>query len=189
MMPSAPTAQCSSAPPVNMLYMPSNAAAALRRALLGNKPPARRHPDPGMRIIAARRQIASTTSVNRIRDFSSGILKQLLKVLVMEASMVSEKVTPSLGSLDRLSRLDAQLRRSRPWPSILAVAEALNAWAHTVSFLVNFAVAENLDARRRGRWPGPALRSAASSTRAPSSNRFKRFHVDGEVAVPYAGRC
>ena len=35
------------------------------------------------------RQIAKITSVKRIRDFSSGILKQLLKVVAMAASMVS----------------------------------------------------------------------------------------------------
>src|SRR5438445_1458132 len=41
-----------------------------------------------MRTNAARRQMASTMSVNRIRDFSSGILKQLLKVLAIAASML-----------------------------------------------------------------------------------------------------
>src|SRR5207249_3216948 len=85
MIPRAPTAQCSSAPPVNMLYMPSTeaplAACALKNS--ANVLPSR----PGMRITASNRQIASTISVNKIRDFSSGILKQLLKVLAMAASM------------------------------------------------------------------------------------------------------
>jgi hypothetical protein len=38
-------------------------------------------------MIASRRQMASNMKVNRILDFSSGILKQLLKVLVMAANM------------------------------------------------------------------------------------------------------
>jgi hypothetical protein len=37
---------------------------------------------------AARRQIARTNIVNKILDFSSGILKQLLNVLAMDPSMV-----------------------------------------------------------------------------------------------------
>jgi hypothetical protein len=40
-----------------------------------------------MRIHAIKRQIASTPSVNKIRDFSSGILKQLVNVLAMERNM------------------------------------------------------------------------------------------------------
>src|SRR5262245_17316338 len=40
-----------------------------------------------MRIIASSRQIASTAKVKMIRDFSSGILKQLLKVLAKEESI------------------------------------------------------------------------------------------------------
>src|SRR6185369_12531468 len=93
MMPSAPTAQCSSAPPVNKLYIPSTdaPAAAWSWTYCANTPPSR----PGMRTTAASRQIASTIMVNRIRDFSSGILKQLLKVLAIAANM------DQLGSLCR----------------------------------------------------------------------------------------
>src|SRR5207237_195508 len=42
-----------------------------------------------MRTKAAKRQMASTMSVKRIRDFSSGILKKLLKVLAIAESMIS----------------------------------------------------------------------------------------------------
>jgi hypothetical protein len=43
---------------------------------------------PGIWTTAARRQIARTNIVNKILDFSSGILKQLLNVLAMDPSMV-----------------------------------------------------------------------------------------------------
>ena len=41
----------------------------------------------GMRIHAINRQIASNPTVNKIRDFSSGILKQFANVLTMERNM------------------------------------------------------------------------------------------------------
>src|SRR6266700_3282363 len=87
MMPKAPTAQCSSAPPVKRLYMPSTEAPV---AACDSKNCARALPlRPGMRTTASSRQIASTTNVKRIRDLSSGILKQLLKVLAMAAIILS----------------------------------------------------------------------------------------------------
>jgi hypothetical protein len=42
-----------------------------------------------MRTTAATRAIAKTNIVKMIRDFSSGILKQLLKVLAMLANMAN----------------------------------------------------------------------------------------------------
>ena len=45
------------------------------------------HFKPGMRIHAINRTINSTPSVNKIRDFSSGILTQLPNVLKMERNM------------------------------------------------------------------------------------------------------
>src|SRR5882672_7705183 len=86
MMPSAPTAQRSSAPPVNMLYMPSNpppSFEAFSAKNFVNAAPS----SPGIGIMAATRQIPSTIRVKTIRDFSSGILKQLAKVLTMFAIM------------------------------------------------------------------------------------------------------
>src|SRR3569832_1843647 len=85
MMPSEPTAQRSSVPPVNRLYMPSTEAPWAAWVL---KNSARTFPfSPGIRMIASSRQMASSMKVNRILDLSSGILKQLLKVLAMAASM------------------------------------------------------------------------------------------------------
>jgi hypothetical protein len=46
-----------------------------------------------MTTTAARRQIARIASVKRIRDFSSGILKQFLNVVAMEPSMASGMMT------------------------------------------------------------------------------------------------
>ena len=43
---------------------------------------------PGMRITASKRQTARIPSVNKIRDLSSGILKQLLRVLAMERNIL-----------------------------------------------------------------------------------------------------
>src|SRR5438552_9450945 len=90
MMPKAPMAQFSSAPPVKRLYMPSTEAplAAWDLKNAANTAPS----SPGMRITASIRHIARTIKVNKIRDFSSGILKQLLKVLAMAASMVGQEM-------------------------------------------------------------------------------------------------
>ena len=86
MMPSAPTAHFSNPPPVNMLYMPSSPPAFLPGAdsshLLSAAPS-----NPGTGTRQAIRHIASTTMVKTIRDFSSGILKQLLRVLRMEVNI------------------------------------------------------------------------------------------------------
>src|SRR5439155_6606865 len=72
---------------------------------------------PGIRTKASSLQMASTVSVNRIRDFSSGILKQLLKVLAMAASMeVSPKSkvqSPKLRIGSQESALSSVLAGSR----------------------------------------------------------------------------
>src|SRR5712672_3419103 len=88
MIPIAPTAQCSRAPPVNMLYKPRTELPV--PACLSKKsaraPPLR----PGTLTTAAKRQTARTSRVKRIRDFSSGILKQFRKVSAMAAIMGSK---------------------------------------------------------------------------------------------------
>src|SRR5438094_554095 len=85
MMPIAPTAQCSRAPPVNILYMPSTEfpVPACFSKKSASTPPFK----PGTRTTAAKRQTARTSRVKRIRDFSSGILKQFRKVSAMAAIM------------------------------------------------------------------------------------------------------
>src|SRR5664280_2556578 len=85
MMPSDPMAQCSNAPPAKVLYRPSipPPLCALWLKKLVSASPFK----PGIRIQVIKRQIASTPSVNKIRDFSSGILKQLVNVLAMERNM------------------------------------------------------------------------------------------------------
>src|SRR3974377_912727 len=99
MNPKTPTAQCSRAPPVKRLYIPSIEDPAAAFALLSKKADKVRPSRPGMRTTASSRQIASTIKVKRIRDLSSGILKQLLKVLTIAASMVV---------------LSSEIRRPRP---------------------------------------------------------------------------
>jgi hypothetical protein len=74
------------APPANVLYMPSK-----RRA--GNFAPSKKLAANAVAVQtgngdeASNRQTASIPSVNKIRDFSSGILKQLANVLKMERNM------------------------------------------------------------------------------------------------------
>jgi len=89
MMPKVPTAQCSRAPPVNVLYRPRTEDPA---CWCDSKNFASAAPfKPGIRTTASSRQIASTINVNRIRDFSSGILKQLLKVVAMAENILIQK--------------------------------------------------------------------------------------------------
>src|SRR5208282_4282303 len=136
MMPSAPTAQCSSAPPVNRLYMPSRPPPA--ELLLKNSvktAPAR----PGIRTNAINRQTARMATVNKIRDFNSGILKPLAKGLVMERNMRQKRVQALAGAAGfaGAAGLGPTTSHAPPLASIFARADALNACALTVSFLVN----------------------------------------------------
>ena len=71
--------------------------------------------------------------MNKIRDFSSGILKQLANVLKMLRNM-----SQSRSGLRRLGGLcGLMISQVPPLASIFALAEALNACALTVSFLDN----------------------------------------------------
>src|SRR5688572_12561942 len=87
MMPSAPMAQRSRAPPVNMLYMPSKPPlspwAAKSSKYFDSNAPSR----PGTGSTEITRQIPRTSRVKMIRDFSSGILKQFANVLMMVFSI------------------------------------------------------------------------------------------------------
>ena len=85
MMPSVPMAQCSIAPPANVFNIPSGPPPCEWCVEIMLQAPCRSN--PGMRIHAISRTTASTPSVNKIRDFSSGILKQLPNVLKMERNM------------------------------------------------------------------------------------------------------
>src|ERR1051326_2539006 len=65
-----------------------------------------------MRTMASRRQMARTIKVKRIRDFNSGMRKQLLKVLAMDLSIrLKAKCCPHPGPLpsDRRGRIVASL--------------------------------------------------------------------------------
>src|SRR5207249_8160234 len=114
-----PTAQCSSAPPVNKLYMPNREEPL---AACRSKKSARALPfKPGMRTTASSRQMARTIRVNKIRDLSSGILKQLLKVLAMAESIFRWEIGDR-GSVQCSVRawevgefLRPQFRRRRLW--------------------------------------------------------------------------
>src|SRR3954454_21265188 len=154
-MPKAPTAQRSSAPPVNMLYMPRRLPAPCLLAFLAmysaSAPPSK----PGIGIMAATRQMPSTIRVKRIRDFNSGILKQFAKVLAMAESMAREDyflvaggvfaagaffaAAASLAIAEPLAARGRFTNTSHvpPLPSILDFAEALKACALTVNFRVN----------------------------------------------------
>jgi hypothetical protein len=109
MIPKEPMAQRSNAPPVNKLYIPRTEAPWEACAL---KNSARTFPfKPGMRMIASSRQMPSNMKVKRIRDLSSGILKQLLNVLAMAASMLGmaegENPKAEIQSNTRRRRSDA----------------------------------------------------------------------------------
>jgi pheromone shutdown protein TraB len=61
-----------------------------------------------MRIQAVKRQIASTPSVNKIRDFNSGILKQLANVLTMERNMrqnLIQAIKRQIASKPRVNKI------------------------------------------------------------------------------------
>ena len=84
MMPSEPMEQCSMPPPVNMLNRPSTPPRSFLSMYSASAAPF----SQGMGMSDARRQIASTPTVNKIRDFNSGILKQLANVVTMLRNMV-----------------------------------------------------------------------------------------------------
>ena len=94
MMPKAPTAQCSKPPPVNMLYMPRKPPPLFCPALDSKNLASASPSSPG----TGTREV-STTMVKMIRDFSSGILKQLLSVLMMEVNIyeLTERVFPPVA--------------------------------------------------------------------------------------------
>src|SRR6266704_1449078 len=97
MIPKAPTAQRSSAPPVNMLHRVSTPPAPASLAAWFSKYSDHAAPfKPGIGIIAVTRQMPSTISVKMIRDLSSGILKQLTNVLAMAAIMRPIRASPRL---------------------------------------------------------------------------------------------
>src|SRR6266481_1243070 len=109
MMPKDPIAQRSSAPPVNKLYIPSTDAPWAAWVL---KKSASTCPfNPGIRIIASSRQMASSMKVNKILDLSSGILKQLLKVLAMAANMLG-KVEIRRPKVERSPKPEIRNRRA-----------------------------------------------------------------------------
>src|SRR5580658_3454242 len=87
MIPSAPTAHRSNPPPVNMLYMfnkpPAPAFPGAESKYFLNASPS----NPGTGTNEASRQIASTRTVKPMRDFSSGILRQLFRVLRMDVNI------------------------------------------------------------------------------------------------------
>ena len=158
-----------------------------------------------MRTTASSRQMASTIKVNRIRDLSSGILKQLLKVLAMAENMVvlnSEGQSPNSQFEKLLSstwkpqglaasalafafagcaHFGATSSHVPPLASILVLAEALKAWALTVSFRVNSPPPRILMPA-----PRPLARPALAQSRFvhPGAvvEMVERFQVDGQVA-------
>ena len=99
MIPKEPTAQRSSAPPVNMLYIPSRPSAdcALFLKNSANACPSK----PGMGIIDTTRHSARTTKVKIIRSFNSGILKQLAKVLRIDFTMTQITWAANVLGLNR----------------------------------------------------------------------------------------
>src|SRR5215213_7114462 len=100
MMPSAPTAQCSKAPPVKRLYIPKTPPPAPLWACFSKNFVSATPSKPGTRTNAISRQIVSNNTVNQIRDLNSGILKQFLNVLVMAAIMGSNQVYDLAGAAD-----------------------------------------------------------------------------------------
>src|SRR5881628_3323958 len=86
-MPSAPTAHFFSAPPVNRLYIPITPPADAFW-LWSNHSFSAAPSKPGTGTHATSRHTASSMSVNKIRDLSSGILKQFAKVSAMLLNML-----------------------------------------------------------------------------------------------------
>src|SRR5665213_3706732 len=90
MMPNAPTAQCSNPPPVKRLYIPRKPLPMFFPPPASKKALSAPLSKPGQGTRQAKRQIPSTISVKTIRDFNSGILKQLLNVLRMALNILSK---------------------------------------------------------------------------------------------------
>src|ERR1039457_989646 len=93
----------------------------------------------GQRLIQAiKRQIASSAMANKIRDFNSRILKQLANGLAMERNMHQTRVQALAAAvLAGAAGLAPIPSHAPPLASHLVRGDALNAWAFTVSFLVN----------------------------------------------------
>src|SRR5260221_13687 len=134
MIPSAPTAQRSRAPPVNMLYIPRRPPPPRLAACsknFDNATPSR----PGIGIMAVSRQMPRTIRVKRMRDFSSGILKQLANVLTMAANISGVFLDDyDCGRGKLCGFLTTRTSHEPPFFSMAALAEALKACALTVSF-------------------------------------------------------
>src|ERR1051325_1914038 len=135
-----------------------------------------------MGIMAATRQIPSNSTVKKIRDFSSGILKQLAKVLMMLANMKNSPADQSgfdrRGLGDQLARaalaLDLQTR---------ARAERVR---HNRQLLRQLAAAENLDAI--GLAVGQADRAQRRLIDARAILKtVQRVEVDGDIRHGEAG--
>src|SRR5580704_14389900 len=101
----------------------------------------------GMTMNAVNRQTASSMMVNKILDFSSGILKQLPSVLRMERNIISgiayglagaAFLAALLAALSAvfLAAFETVISTEPPLASILVLAEALMALTTKVSFLV-----------------------------------------------------
>src|ERR1017187_2591127 len=127
-----------------------------------------------MGINAASRQIASTPTVNKIRDFNSGILKQLANVLTMLRNMVWGRLNYFAGVLtaaaffSAVSALTLSLKVTTtsqvpPLASIFLRAEALNACAITDNFLVT-SPSPRIFTPAPGPLARPRLFKAAAST-------------------------
>ena len=175
-MPRAPTAQCSSAPPVNMLYMPSTGPPPLwlvlekvrqHRAVQARDADNRRQPadrqhhqreqNPGLQF---RNLEAVAEGVERWKRNMSGT--DCLRVLAGGSAVclsADDFARAAFGFDLGLGRgaegvgADREFLVSSPSPRILMPSP--------------------------GRWPGRALRKAASSTRAPSSKRFRASRFTG----------
>src|ERR1700678_2339447 len=129
MMLNAEIAHRSEAPPANVLYKPSMPPVPCDLVKLD----ARTFPSmPGSRTYPSTWATASNPNVNKIRDFSSGILKQLTKVLMKLRNMNQITRNQTLAGATALRPTTSTVP---PLASILALAEALNALALTVSFL------------------------------------------------------
>src|ERR1043166_6485254 len=136
---SAPMAQFSKPPPVNKLYIPNTPPPDLPPPVSKNAfSLAASRPGAGTR--AHNRQMPNSNRVNRILDFSSGILKQLEKVLAIFANMRGNR--PLSFFLDLLAANNltgtAQLLDFFPGRGAEGVSTHFQ-------FLFQFAVAQNLN--------------------------------------------
>src|SRR5713101_4398146 len=166
MIPKAPTAQRSSAPPVNMLHMVRTPPAPESLAACFSKYSDSAAPfKPGIGIIAVTRQMPSTRSVNRILDLSSGILKQFANVLAMAAIIlpIGASTRPDRGGWLRADHFARAAFGLNFCPG--RRAEGMRA---EVQLFRQLAVAQNLDAL-------PAAVRQASP--------LQRFDIDARALV------